>query len=208
MKLNRRIIAVLALACVLTTSVFSGCAFASPNKKAGTGKTAPVKAAVAEQTKDLLTRLLEGGSLTQKNVDGIKAYLQANPAASNDSKAGKKFGAKGKDVQKSSEDNAALKKLSVLVKDGKVKQKVFDSLTDLVNKEAAGKSGDEISAKLTQTVLDAMVKASVITERESAAIVSQMIQDMLDVALNGKAISQKDIDTIQAALNDAPATKK
>lgn len=205
MNTKHRIIAVLTLACVLATSAFAGSALAASKNKVEAKKPAPAKAAVAskqavaasEQQKDLLSRLLESKGLTQKNVDDIKAYLQANPAAP----------AKGKGTDN---DSVVLNKLSALVKDGKVKQKVLDSLTDLANrmKQEAGKGGDDLISKLTQTALDAMVKASVITEKESGAIVAQMTQDLLDAALKGKNLSQKDFDAIQAALKDAPAAKK
>lgn len=203
MKTNRRIIAVLTLACVLATTAFSGSALAASKKKLEVKKPLPVKAAAkAEQApsedeqKDLLSRLLESGALTQKNVDDINAYLQANPAASAEDK-------------EADNDSAVLNKLGMLVKDGKMKQKVLDSLTDLVNrmKEETGKNSDDIASKLTQTALDAMVKAAVITEKESGIIVEQLTQDLLDAALKSKNLSQKDFDAIQAALKDAPATK-
>ena len=205
MKTKHRIIAVLTLACVLATSAFAGSALAASKKKTGAQKSVPAKAATAakqdtaasEQQKDLLSRLLESKGLTQKNVDDIKAYLQANPAAPAEGKA-------------ADNDSAVLNKLGALVKDGKMKQKALDALTGLVNsmKEKAGKDSDDIASKLTQTALDAMVKASVITEKEADAIVAQLTRDLLDSALKGKSLSQKDFDTIQAALKDAPAIKK
>lgn len=203
MKTNRRIIAVLTIACVLATSAFTGSALAASKKKLEVKKPLPVKAAAKtkqasaeDEQKDPLSRLLESGALTQKNVDDIKTYLQANPAAP-------------AEEQEAENDNAVLNKLGTLVKDGKVKQKVLDALTDLVShmKEETGKNSDDIASKLTQTALDAMVKAAVITEKESGVIVGQLTQDLLDTALKGKNLSQKDFDAIQAALKDAPATK-
>lgn len=220
MKNNCKIIAVLALVCVLMTSVFAGSAFAESQKDTKTNKTPQVKpfmridqkdmlnrllsakigktgqAKAAEQTeqKDLLARLLEKGILTEKSIEDIKNYLQANPIVPDDSKKAKNI----------ADDHAVLNKLSSLTMDQKLKKRMTESLTDLIKKlrKEAAKDAEPIEEKLTLSALNAMIKASVITEEQGSAIVLQMTQDLLDTALKNKSLSQKDYDALQTALKE------
>lgn len=220
MKNNCKIIAVLALVCVLMTSVFAGSAFAESQKDIKTNKTPQVKpfmridqkdmmnrllsakigktgqAKAAEQTeqKDLLVRLLEKGILTEKSIEDIKNYLQANPIVPDDSKKAKNI----------ADDHAVLNKLSSLTMDQKLKKRMTESLTDLIKKlrKEAAKDAEPIEEKLTLSALNAMIKASVITEEQGAAIVLQMTQDLLDAAVKNKSLSQEDYDALQTALKE------
>ncbi len=202
---NRRMIAMLALVCILSSCLIAGGALAATGKVGQKADTKQTQTTVEEQ-KDLLTRLLEIGSLTQKNVDDIKAYLAANPAAAESDQKGKNR----KDDHQLTDKHAALKKLGTLLPEDKQNKRIISSLTDMVKKQMKkqGKNEESMEERLTQPVLDAMVSGSVITEQERDIIVMQMVKDLLEEALKAKNLSGKDYDAVQPLVQGKDAVKK
>lgn len=202
---NRRMIAMLALVCILSSCLIAGGALAATGKVGQKADTKQTQTTVEEQ-KDLLTRLLEIGSLTQKNVDDIKAYLAANPAAAESDQKGKNR----KDDHQLTDKHAALKKLGTLLPEDKQNKRIISSLTDMVKKQMKkqGKNEESMEERLTQPVLDAMVSGSVITEQERDVIVIQMVKDLLEEALKTKNLSGKDYDAVQLLVQGKDAVKK
>lgn len=156
------------------------------------------EAQTATEQKDLLTRLAEDGILPQTTVDAIKNYIQENA---------KKAAASDK-VKKADflNDNAALTKLDELIPDQKTKERVCKSLGDTLWKtytEAHKRKDYEepFDAKLTQTMLKALVQANILTEEDMSKIVFQQCRDLLETCLQNKGISQKDYDAVKQEID-------
>lgn len=130
----------------------------------------------AEQSKDVLTRMVETKTLSKNAVDNINAYLKY--------------------------ENAALNKISALVNNGKLKENMLKTLENFVEqmRKDAVKSGAAADILFTRSTLQTMLLEKVITQDEHDAIVSQLTQDLLEAAQKAQYISQAELEAAKPLL--------